>query len=266
VLAFGACASPEPTTAEAPVPATTNPAAPGFDVTGSDPEAIEIADRTMKAMGGRAAWDATRYVSWNFFGFRSHVWDRHRGLDRVEWADRDSGEKHVVVVDVDEGTGRAWVDGEEITEPARLAELTEAGRRAWINDAYWLVMPYKLKDTGVTLTYAGRAPMADGREADVLELTFSNVGVTPENKYRVYVAKDSGLVEQWDFFASAADDEPRFSTPWHGWTEHGNILLSGDRGERNIEAIAVHDDVPASVFEDPAPTGLDATGAEGGGG
>jgi hypothetical protein len=166
----------------------------------------------------------------------------------------------VVVVDIADGSGRAWVAGVEVTDAERLATLTRGAREAWINDAYWLVMPYKLKDSGVTLTHAGEGTMADGRAADVLQLTFEGVGVTPQNKYRVYVARDTGLVEQWDFFTEAGDAEPRFTTPWHGWTQHGAILLCGDRGQRQITDIAVHETVPESVFTGPAPTGLRGAG------
>jgi len=233
-----------------------NPPAPGFDAAGSDPQAVRIADATMQAMGGRAAWDATRFVSWNFFGARFHVWDKHRGRDRVQWTDRESGAPIVAVVDVNTAEGRVWVAGVAVADPARATELLRSAREMWINDAYWLVMPYKLKDSGVTLTYAGEAAMADGRAADVVQLTFKDVGVTPQNKYRVFVARDTGLVEQWQFFSKADDAEPRFTTPWHGWTRHGAILLSGDRGERRLTDIAVHDSLPEAVFEDPAPTEL----------
>ena len=43
-----------------------NAPAEGFDLESSDPLAIVIADRVMHAMGGRRAWDQTRYLSWNF--------------------------------------------------------------------------------------------------------------------------------------------------------------------------------------------------------
>ena len=39
---------------------------PGFDLEGSDPLAIVLADRIMSAMGGREAWDKTRYIKWTF--------------------------------------------------------------------------------------------------------------------------------------------------------------------------------------------------------
>ena len=55
-----------------------NPPADGFNSAQSDIEAVEIADQVMMAMGGRAAWDATRYLAWDFFGARKLIWDKHK--------------------------------------------------------------------------------------------------------------------------------------------------------------------------------------------
>ena len=70
------------------------------------------------------------------------------------------------------------------------------------------------------------------------ELTFREVGRTPENKYHVYVANDSGLVEEWDFYRQASDPEPGFKTPWHNWKSYGRILLSDNRGESGHTDVA----------------------------
>ncbi len=230
-----------------------NPPAEGFDLAGSDAEAIEIADRVMATMGGRPAWDATRYLRWKFFGRRLHVWDKHSGRIRIEGVDREDQTPYVILMSLHSKEGRAWRDDEEITDPAELAAMLESGEAAWINDSYWIAMPYKLKDTGVTLKHAGRGTMEDGRDAEVLQLTFAGVGRTPENKYLVYVADDSGLVEQWDFYAQATDEEPRFKIPWHNWQRHGGILLSDNRGEASHTEVAVFDELPDSVLTDPAP-------------
>lgn len=225
-----------------------NPPMPGFNSAGSDARAVEIADQVMEALGGRKNWDDTHYIVWRFFGRRLHVWDKWRNTDRVEFGNM------VIVVNLNDQTGRAWRDGQEITDPDSLKPLLERGRRAWINDAYWMFMPYKLKDTGVTLKYIGEGKMQDGRDADVLQLTFSGVGVTPENKYRVYVDRKTALVGQWDYFQTAGDDKPGMSTPWENWQRFGSILLSDSRGgQRKHTDIAVYSSVPASVFEDPAP-------------
>ena len=95
--------------------------------------------------------------------------------------------------------------------------------------------------------------MVDGRDADVVELTFETVGDTPDNKYDVYIAQDTGLVEQWDFYSTAADAAPRFQVPWHDWTRHGRIMLSGNRGRGQLTDIGVYSTLPASVFTDPGP-------------
>ena len=238
--------------------ATDNPPAPGFDAAGSDERAIEIADEVMESLGGRQAWDRTRFLTWNFFGNRRHFWDKHSGDVRVEGADRESGVPYLVLMNLQSKEGRAWRDGVEASGED-LAALLELGESAWINDAYWMFMPYKLKDSGVTLRYVGEGQMTDGRPAEVLQLTFSGVGRTPQNKYRVYVA-ESGLVEQWDYYENATDEEPRFQVPWADWEPHGEILLSGNRGRGAHTDIAVFDSLPRSVFTDPAPVDLEGLG------
>lgn len=118
-------------------------------------------------------------------------------------------------------------------------------------------MPYKLKDSGVTLTYRGEETLEDGRKCDVLQLTFKDVGDTPQNKYYVYVDRESKLVIQWSYFTHADDAEPRFTLPWKNWQRYGDILLSDDRGRSSkMEDIAVFDELPASVFNSPEPVDI----------
>jgi hypothetical protein len=234
----------------APPVLAENPAAEGFDAAGSDAKAIAIADQVMAAMGGRAPWDQTRYLSWNFFGLRTHVWDRWSGDHRFMQGNR------LVLMNIGSKQGRAWTDGEELAGED-LAKALDDTYKAWINDSYWLLMPYKLKDSGVTLTYKEEGALADGRPADVLQLTFKGVGVTPQNKYDVYVSQDKHLVEQWSYYPTADLSEPQFTTPWAKWTQHGKVLLSGDRGQRQLTNIKVFDQLPGTVFADPAPVDLD---------
>lgn len=219
-----------------------NPPAEGFNLDASDAKAIDIADAAMAAMGGREAWDATRYLSWNFFGRRTHLWDKWTGALRFEQGDS------LVLMNINSKEGQAF-KGRAALEGEELATALDNAYKAWINDSYWLLMPYKLKDSGVTLRYVGEEAMEDGRMADVVMLTFEDVGVTPENKYHVFAAKDTGMVEQWAFFNSASDEEARFTTPWAKWEKHGNVMLSGDRGRFQLSDIAVFSEVPSSAFE-----------------
>lgn len=235
-----------------------NPPAPGFDLAGSDTQAIAIADQVMERLGGRAAWDNTHYVTWRFFGNRRHVWDKFTGDIRIEGTDRETKKPYLILMNLHTKEGRVWSDGEELSDPEVVAERLEYGESVWINDSYWIFMPFKLKDTGVTLKSLGEKTMQDGRPAQVLQLTFEGVGRTPENKYYVYVADDSGLVEQWDFFDSADQSEPRFQNPWHNWQTFGRILLSDNRGENGHSDIAVFSELPAAVLNSPEPIDWDA--------
>jgi hypothetical protein len=122
-----------------------NPPAEGFDMANSDPRAVELADSIMMAMGGRRNWDKTRYISWNFFGARDLTWDKQDNMVRIESL-KDS---ITYLVDLDKLQGRVRVKGEEITEPDSLSKMLSKGKSIWINDSYWLLMPFKLKDTGL---------------------------------------------------------------------------------------------------------------------
>ena len=240
--------------ARAPLHASEpNPPAEGFNAAGSDWQAIEIADRVMVKLGGRQAWDETRYLTWSFFGRRRHVWDKQTGDIRIEGVDRETEQPYLVLMNLQTKQGRAWKQGAPVTNPQELAAMLKSGEGAWINDSYWMFMPYKLKDSGVTLKHVGKGQMQDGQPAEVLELTFEAVGRTPQNRYRVYVSEDTGLVEQWDFFANAAAGEPRMTAPWNNWQRYGRILLSDNRGENSHTDIAVLNALPPEVLTSPEP-------------
>ena len=224
-----------------------NPPQPGFNLEGSDARAVEISDEVMNALGGRRNWDQTRHITWKFFGRRTHVWDKWTGNLRLE------NKNMLVLMNLNTQRGRVWKDGAEITQADSLAKYLKAAKSIWINDSYWMFMPYKLKDSGVTLKYLGEGQTRDNLPADILQLTFENVGDTPQNKYHVYVDKESRLVTQWAYFSDANDPEPRFITPWANWRKFGTIMLSDARGDRKHSDIAVFRELPASVYEDPAP-------------
>jgi hypothetical protein len=222
-----------------------NPPAPGFDIANSDPAAIELADSIMAAMGGRENWDKTRFISWNFFGRRNLVWDKTEGRVRIE----SMPDSTLYLVNLNTLEGRVRIKGQELTEPDSLKKMLERGKNIWINDSYWLVMPYKLKDTGVTLKYLGEDTAANGLMCNILELTFKNVGVTPDNKYRVYVDLKDNLVKQWAYYKDAAQDSASQVWPFDNYKKYGDILISADRSDKKGPAnVRVDDKLPDETF------------------
>ena len=229
-----------------------NPAAEGFNEKDSDVKAIEIADNVMMAMGGRAAWDNTRHIAWNFFNRRDLVWDKKTGDVRIDVP----GDSSIYLLNIVTLKGKVIKKGTEVTDPKALADLITEARKIWINDSYWLVMPFKLKDSGVTLKYVREENMLTGVPSDVLQLTFQNVGVTPENKYEVWVDKSDSLIKQWAFFRSAEQDSASFIRPWDNYKDFNGIKLSSDRsddgGPKNVR---VFETLPEEVYQSfDAPT------------
>ena len=222
-----------------------NPPATGFDLTNSDAKAIAIADEVMAAQGGRQNWENTRYLKWNFFGSRNHIWDKWTGDIRIEFLK----ENLKILMNIHSMEGKAMSNDTLITKGHdRYRPLMQKGKSTWINDAYWLVMPFKLKDSGVTLKYMGEGNTQEGAKADILTLTFKNVGDTPNNKYLVYIDKTNRLVAQWDFYTNATDPEPRFQTPWADYKNYGNIKLSGNRGKYALTNIEVLAELPREIL------------------
>jgi hypothetical protein len=246
---WGGCSSP------VTQPTVENPPAPGFQVEASDLEAIRVADEVMKAMGGRAAWDQTRYIGWSFFNRRYLIWDKIDQRVRIE-SEPDSFR---IILDLKKQEGLVWKSGRQLEHPDSLIKYLEQGRRIWINDSYWLVMPYKLKDSGVTLSYLGR----DSTEADRLQLTFDSVGVTPQNKYEVKVDPESRLITEWTFYSNANDSLPRFSTVWENYQSYGAIQLSDSRGpDYSMAPVFVWEALPERVFTDLSPVRPETLGKE----
>jgi len=199
----------------------------------------------MAAMGGRENWDNTRFISWNFFGRRNLVWDKQQGDVRIE----SLPDSTTYLVNINELKGRVRVKGQELTEPDSLKKMLEKAKSIWINDSYWLVMPFKLKDTGVTLKYLGEDTILTGDKCNVLELTFNNVGDTPENKYRVYVDLQDNLVKQWAYFKEASQDSASQVWPFDNYKRYGNILLSANRSDnRGPRDVRVDEKLPREIF------------------
>lgn len=212
----------------------------------SDPKAIEIANKVMAAMGGEKAWNDTRHISWNFFGARILTWDKWTGNVRIDFPK----DKSVILMNINTDTGKVFKYGAEQTAPDSLKKYMKSGKGAWINDSYWLTMPFKLQDNGVTLKYLDEAKTEAGRDAYLLQLTFKEVGNTPNNMYKIWVEKETNLVTQWAYFPKSTDEKPGFIRPWTEYKPYGKIMLSGERGDRDLTEIKVFEALPESIYTD----------------
>lgn len=221
-----------------------NPPSPEFDIAGSDEKAIALADQVMEASGGRKNWDDAHFFSWVFAGRRTHFWDKWTGNIRIE----SSADSSIYLMNINTMQGKVQKAGKIVNDPEQLAELLENGKSMWINDAYWLVMPFKMKDDGVTLKYIGQDTTLAGQPAEVISMTFKKVGDTPENKYHVFIDQESRLVSEWAFYKDAKQDTANFVMPWNNYQKYGNLMLSSNRDRLQLTDISVTEHLPDSIF------------------
>ncbi len=222
----------------------------------ADP-ARQVAERVMQALGGEEAWAQARHLRFTFFGNRTHHWDRWTGRHRLEGTSQE-GESYVVLHNVQSREGEAHVDGRRL-EAGEAEPWLERAYRAWVNDTYWLIMPYKLQDPGVVLSYEGAERIAE-QEYDVLHLRFENVGLTPGDQYWAYVNRETGLMDRWAYLLESMDrEETPTAWDWSGWQRYGGIMLApdrtrvGDGRHAELSNIAVFDDLPDSVYTSSIP-------------
>ena len=244
VILFSTCSEKEVTTTEDIIENEVNPAHADFDLLHSDEKAIEIADKVMKSIGGRENWDNTKYLRWNFFGKRLHYWNKETGDIRIEIPSSDA----VILMNINTLEGKVKLGDVEPTKADSLDKYLDLGKEMWVNDSYWMFMPFKLKDSGVTLKSRQKRTMLNNEYAYALELTFSGVGETPDNKYIIYVDTYDYKIRQWDFFPTPTMKDPVFSTTWDNYSQYGNIELADVRSTDTLTDIAVFEELSETVF------------------
>ena len=224
----------------------------------SQPTADSVARRAIDVLAG-PAWDDARYLAFTFNvereGKNVASWaqrlDRFTGDYRVAGRNRE-GEELVVVMNVNTKQGKAWKNGQEVADNAKLLEL---GYGRFINDTYWLLMGFKSFDPGVTREYAGEQTSACGTVHDVVKFSFSNVGLTPGDVYWMWVNRDTGLVDQWHMKlqGSKPEDAPGVVL-FHDYRRFGGLLISTKREMQgrgtfiNLDDVVVRREVPADAF------------------
>ncbi len=171
-----------------------------------NPAGDSLASAVVSAAGGEA-WssDQRRTIAFTFvlrrdgkeLGRYRHFWERHFNRVTVEGTMRDGRKWRAVVNDHASREGLASVDGAAAPDSLR-DQIVEAGYGRFVNDSYWLMMPLKLLDPGVH-----RARLADttfnGNPVQVLFIWFDNVGLTPGDRYRIFVDPTSYQVVGWRY-------------------------------------------------------------------
>ncbi len=229
--------------------------------------ADSVAMQVYETMGGPAAWAALPYLRFNF-GFerdgtqevgRRHLWNRKTGAYRLEWT-QGADSAYVALFNVDTREGQVYLNGAPLDSAAN-AERLQGAYSGFINDTYWLFAPVKMMDPGVERTYVADS---SGADTDVIQLSFQNVGLTPGDRYWMYVDRETGRVYRWAFILQNMPPEgPARAFDWTGYeafeTPAGVIYMAsrkeavGQPFALLTNAIETPAEVPQDLFSDPTP-------------
>ncbi len=171
----------------------------------------DLAQRVVDATGGLEAWHDTSWdLAFDFVILHddtvvarfSHQWDRASGHYVVSGT-APSGQSWSVEIDdirsgLDGLSGATRIDGEPAPDSLHT-RLLQMGYARFINDSYWLLEPIKLLDSGVHQLRLEDTTI-DGRTLEVLSISFDQVGLTPGDRYLVYVDPDTGRIVRWHYF------------------------------------------------------------------
>ena len=167
--------------------------------------ARELASNVINALGGLEAWETMPALAFDFVSEndgvvttrRSHAWNKQSGSYMVEWTQKDGKAARAVYSDIYQKQGECRLNG--APAPDSLAqELIDRGYAYFINDTYWLMMPFKLFDPGVKLKEV-ESEQRDGVTYRILHLSFENVGLTPGDQYWLYIEPDTFLIKAWRY-------------------------------------------------------------------
>ncbi|MBL7995983.1 hypothetical protein JNM05_11490 [bacterium] len=250
ILFVSACGTKQSTPSRSGADGTSN---------SSDRKALELADRMMNAMGGANAWNETRYFRFDFVveadgkdvSRHQHLWDKFTGRYRVQGKMRDGKSYCMLYQDINKKLGRAYIDG-KLLEGKEAEDKLQYGYNRFINDTYWIIMPWKLKDPGVTLSYDGlQKDSASGIYYETLHLTFDQVGLTPKDQYWAFINPETYLMDKWRFLLQDSEDGSYY---WKNWEPYGSMKFSTSkqnmRENRTIktEEIKILNHVNEDVF------------------
>jgi hypothetical protein len=183
---------------------------------------------------------------------RSHLWDKQTGRYRLEGKTKD-GKAAVTLFNIGNQQGTAYIDGKKLEGEAAAKALKDA-YATFINDVYWLSMPWKWMDPGVHLKSLGTKTRGTGT-FDVVELTFDKVGLTPGDRYHAYVSPKSHLMEHWEYTLQSGD---KGSWDWQ-YATTGGVKLASNHTSRdgksiNMGDVRVADTTDEALFSDPGKT------------
>lgn len=170
----------------------------------------------------------------------AHGYDNWKNVEKIEFTFR-------VDRDTIQGSGRSWEwfpkkdsvvmrAGEQHVKFLRseLDSVPPNADRAFINDKFWLLVPFQLVwDTSATISEPKKAEAPISKtKMDMITITYPNEGgYTPGDAYDIFYNEDY-MIEEW-IFRKGNSKEPSMATTFENYKDFNGIKIAIDHKRDN---------------------------------
>ncbi|GAB4242120.1 MAG: hypothetical protein Tsb0034_19480 [Ekhidna sp.] len=161
-------------------------------------EAEQLADEMLSALNKRA-FDSLNYIGFTFRDVHSYQWDLAAKKVTVAWDEQS--------IELDLNSG---VDDYNLLEYKAY--------EYFINDSFWLIAPFKVRDDGVVRS---TVKLDEGRG---LLVSYTSGGLTPGDSY-LWIIDERGFPKEWRLWTSNVPIGG-LSFTWEGWVEMNEVWFS----------------------------------------
>ena len=171
------------------------------------PKAEQLADRMLEALNDEA-YQELDVIKWSFPRGHHFVWNRKEDSVEVKWSDYE------VVFKTKTLDGQAYHQGEKLEDDDKRSAIDDAWT-LFANDSFWLVAPFKVRDSGTTRSYV------ETEDGPGLLVTYSSGGVTPGDSY-LWVLDESYRPKYWKMWVSIVP-VGGLKFIWEDWEEKEGV-------------------------------------------
>ena len=161
-------------------------------------QAEELADEMLAALN-KPAFDSLKFIQFTYVGLHSYAWDLENNQVTVSWDENE------VFLDLNQG-----IDS--------YTMLQYKAYQYFINDSFWLIAPFKVRDDGVVRS---TVKLDEGRG---LLVSYSSGGLTPGDSY-LWILDEKGFPKAWRLWTSNVPIGG-LEISWAGWQESNGVWFS----------------------------------------
>ena len=202
-----------------------------FDRTSQDVKALELADKVLAAHGGGDKWTGAKQLRWSQSVAQDgkeviggeQAWDRWNGR---HWGKVRREEGAIIVMrSLYEENGKVFMEKEVGLRKIEggAEDAIKSAKERWEFDTALLFMPWLLEEPGTKLEIAGVAQSEDGKEQDVLKVTFDPKDTTRTAIYYVVIDRATNMIARIEIQKAGRPETERLGYALTAYQDGGGL-------------------------------------------